>query len=263
VRATERVEVRSTVTGYAALADVYEWLVPDAMLSPAGSVAAFADVLQSLPPNARVLDCSCGTGQLAVGLAGLGLHVVASDASSGMVLRTRELAEKHDVWLRVFQAGWSELLRHLEPASFDLVMCVGNSLTHAEGAAGRRAALTAMSRLLEPGGRLVLTSRTWELVRARGSRLDVRDRVIRRGGRDGVVIYYWQLEHLWDDEHHLEIAVAQLSPDGSVDTCSERLSFWPYRYEELVAELQSVGLEVEASTFNPEAEEYMVVAGTA
>jgi SAM-dependent methyltransferase len=160
------------VTGYAALADVYEWLVPDAMLSPAGSVAAFADVLQSLPPNARVLDCSCGTGQLAVGLAGLGLHVVASDASSGMVLRTRELAEKHDVWLRVFQAGWSELLRHLEPASFDLVMCVGNSLTHAEGAAGRRAALTAMSRLLEPGGRLVLTSRTWELVRARGSRLE-------------------------------------------------------------------------------------------
>ena len=34
-----------------------------------------------------------------------------------------------------------------------------------------------------------------------------------------------------------------------------------YRYEKLVAELQRVGLRVEASTFNPEAEAYMVVAG--
>jgi hypothetical protein len=109
----------------------------------------------------------------------------------------------------------------------------------------------------------VLTSRTWELVRARGSRIDVRDRLIRRMGRDGVIIYYWQVEHLWEGEHHLEIAVAQLKPDGSVDTCSERLSFWPYRYEELVAELKRVGLGVEASTFNPETEEYMVVAGSA
>ena len=189
------------MAGYAALPEVYEWLMPDAKLSPAGSVAEFADVVQSLPPNARVLDCSCGSGQLAVGLAGLGLDVVASDASSGMVRRTRELAEEHHASLRTLQARWSELLQHLDPSSFDLITCVGNSLTHAEGASGRLTALAAMSRLLGPGGRLVLTSRTWELVRARGSRIDVRDRVIRRRGRDGVVIYYWQVEHLWEDEH--------------------------------------------------------------
>jgi SAM-dependent methyltransferase len=100
VRAEESVEVRITVAGYAALPEVYEWLMPDTKLSPAGSVAEFADVVQPLPPNARVLDCSCGTGQLAVGLAGLGLDVVASDASSGMVRRTRELAEEHHVSLR-------------------------------------------------------------------------------------------------------------------------------------------------------------------
>lgn len=117
-----------------------------------------------------------------------------------------------------------------------------------------------MSELLRPEGRLVLTSRTWELVRARGSRIDVRDRVIHRSDRDGVVIYSWRIEPLWEAEHHLEIAVARLEPDGSVDTCSERLSFWPFRYEELVAALRSVGMELERSTFDPEAEEYMVVA---
>jgi len=103
------------VTGYETLADVYEWLMPDAKLTPAGSVDAFADVLQSLPPNARVLDCSCGTGQLAVGLAARGLDVVASDASAGMVRRTQQLAAEHGVELQTFQSLWHALSDHLEP----------------------------------------------------------------------------------------------------------------------------------------------------
>jgi len=68
---------------------------------------------------------------------------------------------------------------------------------------------------------------------------------------------------LWEDEHHLEIAVALLAADGSVQTHSERLSFWPFRYEQLVAELESVGLTVDPRAFNAEAEEYRVVARTA
>ena len=250
------------MAGYGALPDVYEWLIPDAKLTPAGSVAAFGDLVKSLPPNTRVLDCACGTGQLAVGLAGLGLDVVAADASLGMVRRTQELADELGVSLQTLHVRWDELPDHLDASTFDLVFCVGNSLGHAEGASGRSAALAAMSRLLSPGGRLVLTSRTWELVRAGGSRFDIRDRLIRRNGRDAVVIYNWQIEQLWEQEHCLEIAVAQVEPDGSVLTCSERLSFWPYRYEELVAQLQNVGLEVETTTFDPDVEGYLVVAGS-
>ena len=76
------------VAGYQALPDVYEWLIPDARLTPKGSVAALGDLVKSLPSNACVLDCSSGTGQLAVGLACLGLDAVATDASAGMVRRT-------------------------------------------------------------------------------------------------------------------------------------------------------------------------------
>jgi SAM-dependent methyltransferase len=249
------------VAGYGALADVYEWLIADAMLTPAGSVASFGELVTSLPPNTRVLDCACGTGQLAVGLAGLGLNVVAADASLGMVRRTQELADELGVSLQTLHVNWDELPDHLDASTFDLVFCVGNSLGHAEGASGRLAALASMSQLLNHGGRLVLTSRTWELVRSRGSGFDIRDRLIRRNGRDAVVIYYTQIEQLWEQEHHWEIAVAQVEADGLVRTCSERLSFWPYRYEELVAQLQSVGLKVETSTFNPDAPGYMVVAG--
>lgn len=109
----------------------------------------------------------------------------------------------------------------------------------------------------------MLTSRTWERVRAGGTRIDVHDRLVSRSGHDAVVIYYWQIEQGWEQEHHLEIAVAQVRPDGSVLTRSERLSIWPYRYDELVAGLGSVGLGVVESTSDPDADLYRVVAAPA
>jgi hypothetical protein len=117
-----------------------------------------------------------------------------------------------------------------------------------------------MSRAVRPGGRLVLTSRNWELVRAGGSRIDVQDRLVRRNGRDAVVIYRWEIPQQWEQEHHIEIAVAQIEADGAVRVRSEVLSSWPYRYDDLVSELQRVGLGVERSTFDPEADGYTVVA---
>lgn len=250
------------VAGYGALSDVYEWLIGDDKLTPAQAATAYCgDVVGSLPPGSRVLDCACGTGQLAVGLAALGLDVVAADASDGMVRRTEELASEQGVSLHALRASWDELPDHLEDATFDLVFCVGNSLGHAEGAAGRLTALEAMSRLLSPGGRLVLTSRNWELVRSAGSRVDVRDRLVRRHGRDAVVSYHWHIEQHWEQEHVLEIVVAEIEPDGAVRACAERLSLWPYRYDDLVADLQGLGLTVQSTTFDPAADGYTVVAG--
>lgn len=192
------------MAGYGALSNVYEWLIGDDRLTPAKAAAVYySGVVGSVPPNARVLDCACGTGQLAVGLASLGLDVVAADASDGMVRRTEKAADEQGVSLRVLRASWDELPGHLEDSTFDLVFCVGNSLGHAEGAAGRLTALEAMSRLLNPGGRLVLHSRNWELVRSAGSRVDVRDRLVRRDDRDAVVSYYWQIEQCWEQETSL------------------------------------------------------------
>lgn len=177
-----------------------------------------------------------------------------------MIRRTAELAGEHGVRLDVRQISWDDLADQLDASAFDLVFCVGNSLGHAEGKRGRLAALASMAQLLRPGGRLVLTSRMWEAVRARGSRIDVRDRLIRRNGRDAVVIYHTQIAPDWEQEHHMEIAVTEVRPDGSLRTCAERLSFWPYRYEELVAQLQSIGLTVETTPLDSDGAGYLLVA---
>jgi 2-polyprenyl-3-methyl-5-hydroxy-6-metoxy-1,4-benzoquinol methylase len=95
---------------YAALAPVYEWLVPDSLLTPEDSVGAFAEVIEELDQGARVLDCAAGIGQLAVGLRLNGFEVIATDASTAMVERTRRLARDHGVGLQTAVCSWNELL---------------------------------------------------------------------------------------------------------------------------------------------------------
>ena len=216
------------MSAYHSLADVYEFLTPEALLTPAGSFAAFATVIE----GPRVLDCACGIGLLAAGLFERGFDVQASDASPDMIRRTAA----YGVPARVCR--WEDL-----PPSgdFDTVLCIGNSLPHARD---RLAALRGMAGALKPGGRLVLTSRNWDREQ-RDERYEVE-----RDGRRALVTYAWT-------GNDVDIAV---TVDG--ETIAERLTFWPFTHETLLTELEAVGLTLEQSTWEPEAARYLVIART-
>jgi SAM-dependent methyltransferase len=247
------------VSSYRALAEVYDWLVPETLVSPEGSADAFADLLDLLPAGARVLDCASGTGPLAVGLALRGFEVVASDASDAMIARTRRLAAERGVELPMRTCRWEELGEQ-GFAPFDAVLCVGNSITHAAGRDARRTALRAMAAVMRPGGPLVVTSRNWERVRAAGSGVHVEDELTVRAGRRGLVIYAWTIAAGWDDRHALDVAVALIADDGRVTTHVERLAFWPFRHEDLDEDMRAAGLEPETTTYAPDADRYAVIA---
>jgi len=242
---------------YDTLASVYDWILPAELVTPEGSAAAFLPYLEELAPGARVLDCAAGTGPLAVGLAVRGFDVTATDASGGMVERTRALAERAGVDVAAREVRWEDLGAQ-GFAPFDAVLCVGNSLAHAPGRAARRAALEAMATVLKPGGLLVLTSRDFERIRADDPGLQVFDHVVERDGRRGVVIYSWWLADDWDDEHMFDVAVALIGDDGAVTTRGERLRFWPYSYEMLREDLEAAGLTAEGRT--PDTARYVVTA---
>ena len=227
---------------YDTIAAVYEHLVPDALLSPRGSADAFA---QHVAPGARVLDCACGTGTLAVGLALRGHEVVATDASAAMVARTQRLAAANGARVDASVCLWEALPERGWADPFDVVLCVGNSLAHAVGRAGRRAALHAMAGCLRAGGRLVVTSRTWEQVRADGTRLQVGERLVERAGRRGLPIYAWTIPETWAAPHLFDVAVAFAAADGAVTTYRERFAFWPFTQDELREDLRDAGLEPE------------------
>ena len=229
---------------YDTIACVYDYLVPDALLSPRGSAGAFG---QYVAPGARVLDCACGTGTLAVGLALRGHEVAATDASAAMVARTQRLAAANGAAVDASVCRWEALPERGWEGAFDVVLCVGNSLPHAAGRAGRRAALRAMAGCLRAGGRLVVTSRTWERVRAAGSRLEVAERLVERAGRRGLPVYAWTIPERWDAPHFFDVAVAFAGGDGEVTTYRERFAFWPFTEDELHDDLRDAGLQPEAA----------------
>jgi SAM-dependent methyltransferase len=243
---------------YDPLVAVYDWLVPETLLEPAGAVAAFQTVVEDIPVGGRVLDCAAGTGQLAVGLALQGYEVVASDISPAMVARTRDLAREHDVDLQVRLSSWDDLVDEQLP-TFDAVFCVGNSLTHARGPRGRRSALAAMRSLLRPHGVLALTSRNWELTCAPGSRTELHDELVVRNGVAAFLIYSWTMGETWQQQHVVEVGVGILD-GGFVTPHVARLTFWPFRHVELLVDLHGSGLAPLTDTYQPSQERYLVTA---
>jgi SAM-dependent methyltransferase len=212
---------------YGSLADLYEFLTPEALLTPEGNVAAFAPWLPG--PPARVLDCACGIGLLAAGLARAGYDTHASDVSPEMVARTRAFGVRAEV------RAWEEL-----PPSgdFDVVLCVGNSLAHAED---RRAALTRMAGALKPGGTLLITSRNWELEQPGGTE------EVERGGRRVSVTRVWTPGR----PTRLEL---------TVDGVTEVLTVWPFTADELGDDLRAAGLEPQQSTHTRDAARYLIAS---
>ncbi len=56
------------------------------------------------------------------------------------------------------------------------------------------------------------------------------------------------------------MAFARPGADGRVTTAAERLSFWPFRHDELVDELAAAGLRVESDTYDEGVDRYRVTA---
>ena len=99
-----------------------------------------------------VVELAVGTGRIAVPIAASGIEVIGVDSSAGMLEVAREAAAAAgvEVDLRL-----GDLRDPPVEGTFPLVIVAFRSLLHMETEGDRRAALRAVHRLLEPGGRLV------------------------------------------------------------------------------------------------------------
>jgi len=107
-----------------------------------------------LPAGARALELGCGAGSMTVAMAGLGLRVHATDTVEAMVERARHAVIDAGRWERVTFGLADAHALALETGTFDLVVAIG--VIPWLFAPGR--ALADMSRVLRPGGHLLVTS---------------------------------------------------------------------------------------------------------
>jgi glycine/sarcosine N-methyltransferase len=108
----------------------------------------------------KVLDCACGIGTQALGLAKLGFQVTACDLSPSAVERTRLEAEKRGLSVRAFVADMLGL-SEVSDGDFDAVICMDNALPHLESEQQLFQAVTQMRRKLRPGGLFMASIRDY------------------------------------------------------------------------------------------------------
>lgn len=104
----------------------------------------------------RVLDAACGTAQHARMLASMGIDVEAADISQGMLDRAAQTPTPAPPAgkLRLVRRGFTDSIP--SPGSFDLVMCVGNSLPLAGQRPLVAAAIANLFSAVRPGGTLLI-----------------------------------------------------------------------------------------------------------
>lgn len=111
--------------------------------------------------SARVLDCACGIGTQAVGLAALGYAVTASDISEAELLQARARAEQKGLSVRFERADFRALSEAYSEA-FDIVIAMDNALPHMLSREDLAAAVGSMVGQLKPGGALVASIRDYD-----------------------------------------------------------------------------------------------------
>jgi glycine/sarcosine N-methyltransferase len=111
--------------------------------------------------GATLLDCACGIGTQALGLAALGWNVVATDLSPLAVDRAAREARARALALETHVAD----MRELGPAvdrHFEVVIACDNAIAHLTVEDDLRRALLSMRERLLPGGLLLMTTRDYD-----------------------------------------------------------------------------------------------------
>ncbi len=128
-----------------------------------------AEFLQALfrehgfDPGARILDCACGIGTQAIGLAALCYSVTGSDASAGALAEAEKRSAERGSDIRFIQADFRALQESF-PEQFDIVIAMDNALPHMLTRQELARAVRSIVSRVRPGGLFVASIRDYDRI---------------------------------------------------------------------------------------------------
>ncbi|MBQ3404506.1 MAG: class I SAM-dependent methyltransferase [Oscillospiraceae bacterium] len=111
--------------------------------------------------TAQILDCACGIGTQAIGLAALGYNVTASDISDGELAEAADRAEKNGVNIRFEHADFCAL-SDVFSKQFDIVIAMDNALPHMLTGEALETAVMSIVGRIRRGGIFVASIRDYD-----------------------------------------------------------------------------------------------------
>jgi glycine/sarcosine N-methyltransferase len=182
----------------------------------------------------RILDCACGIGTQAIGLALAGHDVLATDLSPGAVARAREEAAAMGAALATGVADFTRLGDDVE-GTFACVLACDNSVAHLHGDDDLERFASGVATKLRPGGLALVSLRDYApLVAERAAGHPV------RVGDGTISFQVWD----WDDDGGA-YAMAQFTLRGegeSWQTACRRTRLRALLREDICGALAGAGL---------------------
>lgn len=150
-------------TFYDTIASQYDKLFLDWQSTTQEQAAVLDRIFQEngFDRSAHILDCACGIGTQAIGLAALSYHVTASDISGGELAEAQKRAEKNHVELRLEQADFRALSKTFSER-FDIIIAMDNALPHMLTREALETAVRSIVGQLKHGGIFVASIRDYD-----------------------------------------------------------------------------------------------------
>ncbi|MCX4515786.1 class I SAM-dependent methyltransferase [Streptomyces sp. NBC_01619] len=194
----------------------------------------------------NILDCACGIGTQAIGLALQGHHVTGTDLSPVAAVRAAREATRRGLNVAT-QTADMRALPFIDDA-FDVVVCADNSLPHLLTDGDIAKALAEMCRVMRSRGLLLISTRPYdEILQARPTATPLR---LHNSGISRTISF-----QLWDwhaDGEHYDLEHFQLdSRGGNWFVKVRRATYWALTRERLATFAQRAGF-VELAWIMPE-----------
>lgn len=161
---------------------------------------------------ASVLDCACGIGTQAIGLAALGYKVTASDISDAEIAQAKTRAETNNVDICFAHADFCALSKTFSQ-KFDIVICMDNALPHMLSHAALEEAIKSITGQMAAGGIFVASIRDYDaLMKEKPPYSPPYIHTTEQGKRVSFQTWAWEGEHykltqyIIEDEETLQIS---------------------------------------------------------
>lgn len=150
-------------TFYDNLASQYDKLFLDWQVSTQEQAVILDRIFASngFDKTASILDCACGIGTQAIGLASIGYKVTASDISDGEIAEAKNRAGMNNVIVRFEHADFCSLSDTFAE-QFDIIIAMDNALPHMLSSNALASAIKSIVNQTKNGGIFVASIRDYD-----------------------------------------------------------------------------------------------------